>query len=81
MVPVPAVSDIMIDIAGIEMLERLSGATGLPQGVVSTVAVSASFAYKQRISSSGETLRWLFQSRAARLPRYLPWLEHYPQSH
>jgi len=43
-----------------EMLDRLSGATGHSQGIVSAVAISASSTYEQFISNSKKALRWLF---------------------
>ena len=43
-----------------EMLERLSGATGHSQGIVSAVAISASSTYQHFVSNSNKALKWLF---------------------
>ena len=43
-----------------EMLERLSGATGHSQGIVSAVAISASSTYEQFVVNSKKALKWLF---------------------
>ena len=43
-----------------EMLDRLSGATGHSQGIVSAVAISASSTYEQFILNSKKALKWLF---------------------
>lgn len=48
------------DITPGEMLERLSGATGHSQGIVSAVAISASSTYDQFVLNSKKALRWLF---------------------